>query len=147
MLRITVVNAHRRYRLSRRRISAYARRVLRGERRKRGRFTIVFIDDRRCRRLNREFLGHDTVTDVISFPLEEGLNPEGEIYVNLDRARAQATMYGVPFGNEVARLVIHGALHLVGFDDRRRKDARRMLVRQERYVGVLADAGRTKREP
>lgn len=97
---------------------------------------IVFIGSRRCRRLNREWLGHDYVTDVISFPLGERCRMEGEVYVNLDRAAAQAREYGVSVKDEIARLVAHGVLHLAGYDDRRPADARRMRAAEDRVLGA-----------
>jgi probable rRNA maturation factor len=80
------------------------------------------------------YLNHDFVTDVLSFPLESGRLLEGEIYVNLDRARAQAGEYGVSQANEIARLVIHGTLHLVGFDDTTAQKAKVMKVQEDRHV-------------
>jgi len=74
----------------------------------------------------------------MSFPLEEGGTVEGEIYVNLDKAVRQARTYGVSPGNETARLVIHGTLHLLGYDDVARGAATVMKKRQEYYVGLLA---------
>ena len=131
---VAVFNAHRRYRVRRRAIAAYVRSVLSGEGRRTGAIAVIFIDGPRSRSLNRKFLGHDYSTDVVSFLLEEGKNLEGEIYVNLDRARVQASRYDVSFGNEVARLVVHGTLHLTGFDDRPAAAARRMKEREERYL-------------
>lgn len=92
--------------------------------------------------MNREFLRHNYPTDVLSFPLEGGANLEAEIYVNLDRARIQAREHGVSFANEVARLVIHGTLHLAGYDDRGKRKAGMMLERQEKYVGTLVSDSR-----
>jgi len=57
--------------------------------------------------------------------------------VNLDKARDQAREWGVSRSNEVARLVIHGTLHLLGYDDQRPLDARRMLSREEHYVAMV----------
>lgn len=96
--------------------------------------SVVFIDSRRSRMLNRRFLRHDYVTDVLSFPLGMGETPEGEVYVNLDRARQQARSYGVSFSNEVGRLVIHGVLHLLGYDDTTSAAQRRMKLKEDRYV-------------
>ena len=59
---------------------------------------------------------------------------EGEVYVNLDRARTQANEYGVSFSNEVARLIIHGTLHLVGFDDSTKGKAQRMKAEEDRLL-------------
>jgi rRNA maturation RNase YbeY len=99
--------------------------------------TIVFVTSRRSRLLNREFLQHDYVTDVISFPLERRPRIEGEIYVNLDRAREQARRYGIGFANEILRLVVHGTLHLLGYDDATARAAKTMSKRQEGYVNRL----------
>jgi probable rRNA maturation factor len=98
----------------------------------------VFVDDRMSRRLNRRFLGHDRPTDVIAFPLGEESNLEGEIYVNLEKARRQARTYHVSSANETARLIIHGTLHLLGYDDRTRGKARRMKAREDFLVSHLA---------
>lgn len=131
---VAVINAHQRYRLSKQPIVSYVRRVLRKVNCTRASVTVVFVGSRTCRQLNRRFLSHDYVTDVLSFDLEGGKMLEGEVYVNLDRARQQAQEYGVAFGNEVARLVIHGTLHLVGYDDRRPKDVRAMRSQEEKHL-------------
>ncbi len=134
MARVQVVNAHRRYRLRKSPLGDYVRRVLRQNAATRADVRIVCIDSRYSRTLNRRYLDHDDVTDVICFPLERGARLEGEVYVNLDRARRQAREYGVSFASEVARLVIHGTLHLVGFDDVRKQDAHRMRVAEDAHM-------------
>jgi rRNA maturation RNase YbeY len=133
--RVVVTNAHRRYRLKKESIQNYVRGVLSKEKKRNATVSVVLVDSRFARRINREFLGHDEPTDVLSFPLEKGERLEGEIYVNLDRARQQAGLYGVSFGNEVARLVIHGVLHLLGYDDRTGREAGRMKREEERHLG------------
>jgi rRNA maturation RNase YbeY len=87
--------------------------------------------------MNRRFLGHAYATDVISFPLGEGDAVEGELYVNLDRARVQARHYGVTRTHELVRLVVHGTLHLTGYDDRLPEDRRRMRQREDFYLARL----------
>jgi probable rRNA maturation factor len=134
MIRVAVFNAHPRRRIQREPIGRTVRLVLRGEKIRRAKVSVIFIDSRRTRRINRRYLAHDAITDVISFPLETEDVLEGEIYVNVDRARKQAAEYGVTKSNEILRLVVHGALHLTGYDDRRPRQAARMHARQERYV-------------
>ncbi|MER3524850.1 MAG: rRNA maturation RNase YbeY [Ignavibacteria bacterium] len=131
MADVVVINAHHRIRVPKKPIQAYVRRVM-GTRR--GWVSVVLLDSRRCRAINRRFLQHDFVPDVIAFPLETERTLEGEIYVNLDRAKQQARDYHVRFAEEVARLVIHGALHLLGYDDRTKRSAQRMHRVQERQV-------------
>ncbi len=134
MITVSVINAHPFRRAPVRRIARLVRGTLRDERIGGACVTVVMVDSRRIRRINRRYLAHDFVTDVISFPLESRPRLEGEIYVNLDRARSQAKEFGVTVWNETGRLVVHGALHLAGYDDRSRRAARRMRERQELLV-------------
>jgi probable rRNA maturation factor len=145
MIRVIVANAHPARRVAQSRVRRAVRMVLEGEGITDAAISVVAVDSPRCRRLNRKFLAHDRVTDVISFPLESRPRLEGEVYVNLDTARRQAREYGITPANEVTRLVVHGTLHLAGYDDRRPGDAARMYRAQERYVDRLAGRpGRTK---
>lgn len=140
---VTVFNTHRAARVQKRTIEAAVRDVLEGERVRRAAVSVVFVDSRSIRRINRRYLSHDDITDVIAFPLEEHPLLEGEIYVNLDRARQQARERKLSVGNEVTRLVVHGVLHLAGYDDSRPRAAARMHMRQESYVRRL-DGGHKK---
>ncbi|HCV43341.1 MAG TPA: rRNA maturation RNase YbeY [Bacteroidetes bacterium] len=134
MLSVMVLNSHRIRRVKAGDIAKYVKRVLRSAGVKSARVSIVCIDSRYSRRINRKYLGHDYATDVLSFPIDTGSVLEGELYVNLDRAGTQAKEYGVSFGCEVARLVIHGVLHLVGFDDATVRKAGRMKTEEDRHV-------------
>jgi rRNA maturation RNase YbeY len=137
MIEVRVSNAHPRRRTRSRAVASVVRSVLRAEGERNGAVSVVFIDSRRSRVLNRRFLGHDWVTDVLSFPLVSRPAVEGEVYVNLDRARAQADQLGIPYGNEVLRLVVHGVLHLLGYEDGSPARRKRMHRRQEDLVGRL----------
>ena len=93
--------------------------------RPRGNISIVVLGDRAIRAINKRFLGHDYATDVITFPLDD-LELDGEIYLSADTAARQAREYGVGRTNEILRLVVHGVLHLVGFDDATPQQRQRM---------------------
>jgi len=103
-----------------------------------GDVTVIFVDDARITELNREFLGRDFPTDVLAFDLRDPSpeGPSGEVYVCLERAEEQAQEFGVPYEEEVARLVFHGLLHLAGFEDATPEDRRRMEAEVERYLSV-----------
>jgi probable rRNA maturation factor len=131
MITVHVVNAHGSRRIPRRLLADAVRSALSAEHVRQAAISVIGVNNRRCRRLNRTFLGHDYVTDVISFPLEDAPRLEGEIYINLDRARVQAGEYRVSTRHELARLAIHGTLHLTGYDDRTRADAARMHARED----------------
>jgi conserved hypothetical protein TIGR00043 len=96
--------------------------------------TLVLTDDNFLLDLNRRFLHHDYKTDVISFNLGERGIIDGEIYVSVDRARVQAKRYKVTTKAEVLRLIIHGILHLTGWDDKTRSQKLRMRRRENEYI-------------
>lgn len=100
---------------------------------------VVFVDDPRLAAMHAEHLGDPTRTDVITFDLgEEGGGPTGELYVSVDRARAVAAQRGVDPARELALYVVHGALHLCGFDDHD-PDERAAMRAAER--AVMAELG------
>lgn len=144
--RVIVSNAHGAHRLQKRNVSDYVRRVLREEGAGPAAISVVLVGTRFIRRINRKFLGHDVATDVISFPLESGKDLEGEVYVNLDRARQQCRLFHMSFRSEVARLVIHGTLHLLGYDDKTDRLARLMKGKEDRYVAYWFPEGRVNKE-
>ena len=106
--------------------------------------SVVFVGSRFIRRVNKEFLRHDYATDVIAFPLgEKGTSPlEGELYINLDRAKSQARSYRVTFAEETRRLLIHGTLHLLGYTD---ATPRKKAVMTRREDEILARLSTTRR--
>jgi rRNA maturation RNase YbeY len=105
---------------------------------KRWQVSVVFTNDRFMRQMNRRFLDHDTVTDVIAFPLMDRMDVDAEVYVNLDQARRQAAEYGVTVAEEVKRLLIHGTLHLLGYRDSTKAQRQRMARKEDRLFNQLA---------
>lgn len=107
--------------------AAWVRRVIAGTlkaERSRADIQALVTDDRRIRRLNKKFLKHDHATDVISFDT-------GDIVVSADTARRWAREHGIPYKEELARYLVHGTLHFLGYDDKKKNDHRRMHARQE----------------
>jgi probable rRNA maturation factor len=92
-------------------------------------------------RLNETFLQHRGVTDVITFDYAEPFPKgpiQGEIFVCLDEARVQACRFRTTWQNELARYVVHGLLHLDGYDDRRKADRLKMKRRENQLLRQLA---------
>jgi probable rRNA maturation factor len=118
--------------------------VLRGEAAPPLRLSVVFVGSRTIRRINRRFLGHDYVTDVIAFPLggEHEPGADAEIYINLDRAKSQAREYAISFTEETRRLLIHGTLHLLGYSDRSPRQKARMTRREDFHLSRLSQSNR-----
>jgi rRNA maturation RNase YbeY len=92
----------------------------------------VYCGNRMIRRINSEFLQHDYVTDTITFRYNEGPDIEGEFYISLDVIESNARSFGVTFEDELLRVTIHSALHLIGYDDST-VEARAVMTSQEDY--------------
>ena len=112
---VEVVNRQRRLKLDTEAWSNFAARALDAIGKSESSATIAFVSDKRIRGLNRQFRGVDKATDVLSFPAEEELNL-GDVAVSVDRAVMQAKENGLSFDGEVAQLILHGLLHLCGYD-------------------------------
>jgi probable rRNA maturation factor len=113
---------------------------------------VILAGGRLLQRLNRDWRGLDRTTDVLSFPLLEGppLPPGveegegrllGEVVISLPRCREQAAEQRVDPGVELVRLVVHGALHVLGHDHERAADRRRMLPKERAYRAWAARQG------
>jgi probable rRNA maturation factor len=111
--------------------------VYKGEGKELPSLAIVFTHNRFIRKINREFLGHNYTTDVIAFPLGEDGGVEGEIYINLDAAKRQAREYHVAYTHESSRLLIHGVLHLLGYDDTTVRKKKLMHEREDMYLELM----------
>lgn len=91
---------------------------------------LIFTNDASIRRYNRQFLNHDYPTDVISFP-DSSDTSAGDIIISAQRAIAYASAHNIPLASELARYVIHGVLHCLGYSDTSPAARRRMFARQE----------------
>jgi probable rRNA maturation factor len=113
--------------------------------------SIVLTDDARLHQLNREYLGIDAPTDVLSFPASES-DPEtgapylGDILISIPRAREQASAAGHAMESEVQLLVVHGVLHLLGHDHAEAKGKRKMWKAQAEILKELGLSGIEIRE-
>ncbi len=108
--------------------------------------TVVVTGDEQVRALNRDYLGLDKTTDVLSFGQKPGSRfmqaPDeapylGDIIISFPRAQAQASRGGHPVAHELALLVVHGVLHLLGHDHAGRAEKRRMWAAQDEVLGEL----------
>ena len=139
---VEVANLQRRVSISPSRIWRTARRALRDLGRHGCLVHLTFVDDVRIRRLNARYLGHHRPTDVLAFPLDvPGASPLwGEIVISAETAGRQARRLGIPVGLELDLLVVHGLLHLAGYDDREAGEARLMHQREREILEKTAPA-------
>ena len=104
-----------------------------------GDILIIFGNKKLLRDLKKEFFKINKATDVIAFRLN-GYNDkiiEGEIYICLPVAKENAELYEEPFEKEIARLIIHGGLHLIGYDDSTRNEKKEMRKLEDKYLKEL----------
>lgn len=128
--------------LPRARVAALVRDVLRAERVSHAMISVTFVSNRVIRRMNREHLRRDRVTDVIAFGFRSAGRRSaivGDIYIAADVARASAAANHVSAREELTRLVVHGTLHVLGYDhpDNDARTRSTMWKKQERLVARL----------
>jgi probable rRNA maturation factor len=116
------------------------RAVLEGEDVNEAEISVAFVDNPTIHQLNRRYLNHDEPTDVLSFPLSEGNSRRlaGELVIGAEVAQSQAENRGHPLHAELALYVIHGLLHLCGYDDKTEAGAAEMRERERFYLRELA---------
>jgi len=131
---VEIVNAHPRKRVQKKSIVQLVRRVLKAERARSRELNIVFVTDRAMKRLNKKFLSRTGTTDVISFRLDDHQHIEGEVYVNLDQAERQAREFQIKNRAEVGRLVVHGVLHVIGYEDDTTHKRKVMQTLEDKYL-------------
>ena len=152
MAKIEITDLQDHVHLDKKIILQVIRRVMKEEGRTAKSLSIVLTDNRHIRDLNREYLGRDAATDVISFPLEDldwptalptqangGIN--GEIIASAELALHQAMVSRGDPHAELLLYLVHGLLHLIGYDDRTPQDAKRMHGREDELLEKFGFAG------
>jgi probable rRNA maturation factor len=121
------------------RLREIVRTLLEGEEVKEYEISIALVDNPTIHRLNKRYLEHDEPTDVLSFPYSasNAKKLEGELVIGVEIAQQQATERGHDVQAELALYLIHGLLHLCGFDDKSRDDEKAMRERERHYLSKL----------
>ena len=101
--------------------------------------TIIFGNDSLLTELKKEFFQKDQLTDVIAFRLNDYELPEieGEIYISLPRAKENAKLYKETYDKEILRLIVHGCLHLIGFDDKTKLEKLEMTTMENKVLKLF----------
>ena len=98
----------------------------------------IFCDDTYLLDINKKYLQHDYFTDIITFDYSENLQVlTGDIFISIDRALDNANTYGVTIDQEVKRLMIHGLLHLIGYNDKEPQDKEIMTAKENLYLEIF----------
>ncbi|HEV7780640.1 MAG TPA: rRNA maturation RNase YbeY [Chitinophagaceae bacterium] len=95
----------------------------------------IFCTDKALLEINRQYMGHDYYTDIITFELSKKGGPvQGEIYISIDRVRENAQTHQQSFKSEIHRVIFHGTLHLCGYADKTPKDSKKMRSKEDSYL-------------
>ena len=140
---IEVLNRQRRRKINARQWREFAEQALQAIGTKKTNASIVFVGDEAIKKLNRQFRGKNYATDVLSFPSEpEAFEVDqqkqlGEVVISVQRAAAQARNNGLSFANEMKQLILHGLLHLSGYDHETDKgEMNRLELKLRKRLGI-----------
>ena len=110
--------------------------VVESEIKKMGDLSIIFCSDNYILDVNMRYLQHDYFTDIITFDYCEGDVVSGDLFISIDSVRENALFYGVTFEDELDRVMVHGVLHLLGYDDHTPEETAVMREKENYYVNI-----------
>ncbi|MBR5957763.1 MAG: rRNA maturation RNase YbeY [Salinivirgaceae bacterium] len=111
--------------------------VLANENRTLGEVNYIFCSDEYLLNINKQYLNHDYYTDVISFDYSEDGIISGDIFISVDTVKDNAKEYAVEFEKELARVMVHGVLHFIGYKDKTDEDAKLMRQKENQYLPLF----------
>lgn len=101
-----------------------------------GDISIIFCSDPYILDINQKYLGHDYYTDIITFDYCEGDRLSGDLFISVDSVRENSIEYGTVFKDELNRVIVHGLLHLIGYDDHSEEDIAIMRKKENYYLSL-----------
>lgn len=139
MIKVAINNQQATYTVDKAQLKEGVRRVLSGEGIENALISLAIVDDQTMHQLNRQYLQHDYPTDVLSFLLEDEEDRiEGEIIISADYAAREAEHFGWKAQDEMLLYVIHGTLHLAGYDDLEPELKTEMRAKEREYLAIFA---------
>lgn len=105
-----------------------------------GDITVIFCSDSYLLSMNKSYLNHDYFTDIITFDYSDGSIISGDLFISIDTVNDNANKFGVTFEQELLRVVIHGVLHLMGFNDKSVEEQKEIREQEERYLKIYYNA-------
>ncbi len=116
------------------RLKSFIEKTLKAEGLNPGQLNYIFCSDREIKKINKTYLKHDYVTDIITFDLSWQKEVTADIYISIDRVRENAKDLGVSIKNELHRVIFHGALHLCGYKDKKPVEIKKMRAKEEELL-------------
>ncbi|MFS4466219.1 rRNA maturation RNase YbeY [Maribacter sp. 2210JD10-5] len=102
-----------------------------------GELNYIFCNDDYLLEINKKYLDHDALTDIITFDYVSGKTISGDIYISEERVRENAAVFEVAFENELLRVMVHGVLHLMGYKDKSEEDSLIMREKEEEKIKLF----------
>ena len=128
--------------IKKRETPAWIKAVVASYKRRLGDIGYMFVDDEKILEVNREYLGHDYYTDVITFDYDEDDVVSGDIVISLDTVRSNAELFGKEYDDELHRVIIHGILHLCGINDKGPGEREIMEAAENKALALLKEMKR-----
>lgn len=116
-------------------------RVIISETKQVGNISVIFCSDEYLLEINKQFLNHDYYTDVITFDYVEGNVVSGDVFISLDRVRENSLLFHNQVIKELYRVVFHGVLHLIGYNDKTLEEITEMRSKEEYYLNEVDFGG------
>lgn len=101
-----------------------------------GDISVIFCSDNYILDINQKYLGHDYFTDIITFDYREGDRLSGDLFISVDSVRENSIEYGTAFNDELNRVIVHGLLHIIGYDDHTDEDIKVMRSKENYYLSL-----------
>jgi probable rRNA maturation factor len=111
--------------------------VINSEIKNEGEINYIFCDDDYLLEINKHYLDHDTLTDIISFDYSVGNELHGDIFISIERVKDNAADFNVSFEDELKRVMVHGVLHYCGYKDKSETDERLMREKEEEKMKMF----------
>ncbi|MGZ3885121.1 MAG: rRNA maturation RNase YbeY [Bacteroidia bacterium] len=110
--------------------------VAENEKRQTGDLSYIFTDDESLLKINKQYLHHNTYTDIITFDYSDHKTVSGDIFISIDRVKENAVKFGAAFEDELLRVIIHGVLHLCGYKDKTKADSDKMRLKENAAIAL-----------
>ena len=121
-------------------IRALLKKICKKENKKISFINCVFCSDNRLLEINKKYLNHTSLTDVVTFDFTTSKKTiEGDIYISIDRVKENAKKYKETFKKELLRVIIHGLLHLIGFLDKTKEEKNTMTLKENEYLSLYSN--------
>jgi len=102
-----------------------------------GDINIIFVNDKLILEMNQKYLKHNYYTDIITFNFNEGKRVSGDLYISMDRVKQNANKFNTTFQEEILRVIVHGVLHLLGYDDKTKLQKQKMRLLEKNALNLF----------